>query len=137
MKIALIKNLAGQFVPAFDSDHETAKRIKFNKVYEFEYKQPRNYMFHRKFMALINLCYQNQEVYNNIDDMRYDLTIEAGYFRTAVNMHGEEVKKALSIKFASMDEVEFGALYSAVLLAIVNWLGIDKQDIIDNVQQYF
>lgn len=137
MKIALIKNLNGTFTPAYDSDFEIAKKIKVNSFYEFDFKKPRNYMFHKKFFALINLAYHNQDIYNNIDDMREDLIIDAGFYRTTENKHGETVKKALSISFASMDEIEFNNLYSRIADVIVKWLGIEKQDIIDNIQMYF
>ena len=36
-----------------------------------------------------------------------------------------------------MDENEFNELYSRVADVIVQWLGIDKQDIVDNINQYF
>jgi two-component SAPR family response regulator len=137
MKIALIKNLNGTFTPAYDSDLEIAKKIKVNSMYEFEYKKPRNYMFHKKFFALINLAYHNQDTYNNTDDMREDLIIDAGFYRTTYNKYGDVVKKALSVSFASMDDIEFNNLYSRVADVIVKWLGIDKQDIIDNINQYF
>ena len=137
MKIALIKNLNGTFTPAYDSDLEIAKKIKVNSFYEFDFKKPRNYEFHKKFFALINLSFHNQDTYNNLDDMREDLIIDAGFYRTTENKHGGTVKKALSISFASMDDIEFNNLYSRVADVIVKWLGIEKQDIIDNINQYF
>jgi hypothetical protein len=137
MKIALIKNLNGTFTPAYDSDLEIAKKIKVNSMYEFEYKKPRNYMFHKKFFAIVNLAYHNQDTYNNIDDMREDLIIDAGFYYNTKTMHNETTKKALSISFAKMEEIEFNELYSRVADVIVKWLGIDKQDIIDNINQYF
>jgi hypothetical protein len=36
-----------------------------------------------------------------------------------------------------MDEIEFNELYNRVADVIVKWLGIEKQDIIDNINQYF
>jgi hypothetical protein len=137
MKIALIKNLNGTFTPAYDSDLEIAKKIKVNSFYEFDFKKPRNYLFHKKFFALINLSYHNQDTYNNIDDMREDLIIDAGFYRTTENKRGETVKKALSVSFSKMDEIEFNDLYSRVADVIVKWLGIEKQDIVDNINQYF
>ena len=137
MKITLVKQLNNTFKIAYDSDYEKAKKIKVNEFYEFEYKQPRNYQFHKKFFALMELVFNNQEAYSNKEDLREDLTIEAGYFRLTENIHGQTVKKAKSISFASMDETEFSELYNSIVNVIVNWLKIDKQDIIDNVQQYF
>lgn len=136
-KITLVKQLNNTFKIAFDSDYEKLKKIKVNEPYEFEYKNSRNIRFHRKAFALFNMVFDNQEIYRNIDDLRYDLTVEAGYFELRVNIHGEEVKKAKSISFASMDETEFNEYYSAILDTIVKYFHFDKQDIIDNVSQYF
>jgi hypothetical protein len=137
MKIALIKNLNGSFTPAYDSDLEIAKKIKVNSFYEFDFKKPRNYLFHKKFFALINLAYHNQDTYNNIDDLREDLIVDAGFYRKTRTMHNETIKKALSVSFAAMDDIEFNDLYSRVADVIVKWLGIEKQDIVDNINQYF
>lgn len=136
MKIALIRTLSG-LKPAYDSDNEKLKKIKLNQIYEFEFKIPRNYKFHRKFFALINLCYQNQEVYQNIDDLREDLTISAGYHRIVYDRDGVEQKKALSISFASMDDHEFSELYSKVCKVIIDWLGVTNIEIEEEIIQYF
>jgi hypothetical protein len=137
MKITLVKQLNGQFKLAYDSDFEQAKKIKAGEFYEFSYSKPRNYMFHKKFFALVELVYQNQEAYSNKDDLREDLTIDAGFYRVTTNLQGNEVKKAQSISFAQMDEIEFNEFYNRFIDAVVRWLKIDKQDLIDNITQYF
>jgi len=137
MKITLVKQLNSTFKLAYDSDFEQAKKIKVGEFYEFSYSMPRNYKFHKKFFALLELVYQNQEAYSNKDDLREDLTIEAGYFRLTENIKGQTVKRAKSISFAQMDEAEFSEFYSAIINVVVNWLKIDKEDLIDNIQQYF
>ena len=137
MKITLVKQLNGQFKLAYDSDFEQAKKIKAGEFYEFSYSKPRNYLFHKKFFALVELVYQNQEAYSNKDDLREDLTIDAGFYRVTTNLQGNEVKKAQSISFAQMDEIEFDEFYNRFIDAVVRWLKIDKQDLIDNITQYF
>lgn len=137
MKITLVKQLNGQFKLAYDSDFEQAKKIKAGEFYEFSYSKPRNYLFHKKFFALVELVYQNQEAYSNKDDLREDLTIDAGFYRVTTNLQGNEVKKAKSISFAQMDEIEFNEFYNRFIDAVVRWLKIDKQDLIDNITQYF
>jgi hypothetical protein len=137
MKITLIKQLNNTFKIAFDSDFEKAKKIKVGEPLEYEYKQLRNIKFHRKLFALLNMVFQNQEIYNNIEHLRKDLTIEAGYYDLRANIHGEEIKEAKSISFANMDQDEFDSYYSAVLDTVVKYFHFDKQDIIDNIEQYF
>jgi two-component SAPR family response regulator len=137
MKIFMVKGLNNNLICAYNSDYDAFKKLKTNQIIEVEIKQKRNVKFHKKFFALINLAYHNQDTYNNIDDMREDLIIDAGFYRTTDNKRSETVKKALSISFASMDDIEFNELYSRVADVIVKWLGIEKQDIVDNIQMYF
>lgn len=136
MKICLIKTLSG-LKPAYTSDHEKLQKIKLNEPYEYEFKQPRNYKFHKKFFALLNMVFDNQERYKNIDHLRKDLIIEAGFYTIRYDFKGVEIYEADSISFASMDENEFSELYSKCIDVIVQYFNFDKQDIIDHVEQYF
>ena len=94
MKIVLVKTLSGNIIPAYDQDKERLKKFKVGEPFMAEVTKPRNLKFHKKAFALFNMVFQNQEVYTNLDDLRYDLTIEAGYFNEGVNIHGEIVKRA-------------------------------------------
>jgi len=137
MKIALIKQLNGTFKPAYDSDYEKTKRIKAGDLVEVDIKKPRNYEFHKKFFALINLVYENQEIYHNVEDLREDLIIASGFYVDRTALGGELVRRAKSVSFASMDELEFSDLYNKVVDTIVKHFHFDKQDLADNVAQYF
>ena len=137
MELYLVKTLGGAFKPSHNSDYEKFKKLKINHLYQCKVTQPRNVKFHRKYFALINLVYQNQERYDNSDDLRHDLTIASGYFRLSVDLKGNEVKKAKSISFAKMTEYEFGELYSATLDAIVKYFGFDKESMIEEIEQFF
>ena len=119
MKILMSKTLSGQLKPCYDSDAELLKKIKAGDEVECEIKRPRNYKLLKKFMALINLCFQNQEQFSNIDDLRAELTIEAGYYVSYYNLQGVETRRPKSISFASMEEDEFEKLYSDVLDVII------------------
>lgn len=137
MKINIVKQLDNSFKVAYDSDYEKLRKIKAGQIYEVEIKNQRNAKFHRKFFALINLVYQNQEFYNNIDRLRKDLIIASGHYTERVNYWGEIITEPHSIKFAKMSEEEFKKLYNDVLDTIVKHFNFDKQDIIDNVNRYF
>ena len=137
MKITLIKQLNNSFKIAYDSDYETAKKIKVGEPYEFEFKNVRNLKFHKKFFALINMVFQNQEIYQNIDHLRKDLTIAAGFYDSRANLDGEEIKEPKSISFANMDNDQFSEFYNAVIDVIVQYFNFDKQDILDNIEQFY
>lgn len=137
MEITLIKTLSGSFKPAYDSDYEKAKKIALNEPFVFTYKKPRNYLFHKKFFGLLNMVFENQEQYSNLDHLRNDLIIEAGFYEIRHGLHGEELKEAKSISFASMDEIEFSELYNRVIDVIVKYFKFEKVDILANIEQYF
>jgi len=137
MKITLIKQLNNTFKLAYPSDYDNAKKIPLNEPFEYKYKMSRNLGFHKKFFALINMLFDNQEQFTNKDFMRKQLTIEAGYFTEEVGFHGEVIKEAISISFASMDEIEFQEYYNRFIDTIVRLYKWDRQDLVDNVLQYF
>ncbi len=135
-KIALIRTLSG-FKPAYDSDFELSKKIKLNEVYVYDFKKPRNYEFHKKFFALVNMVFQNQEQYTNAEHLRKDLIIESGNYDLRYDLHGVEIKEAKSISFSSMDEIVFSELYNSVIDVIIKYFHFDRQDILDNIEQYY
>ena len=138
MKITLIKNLNGVLKPAYDSDYELVKKIPLNEPITFEWSKPRNYKFHKKFFALINLVYQNQEQYNNIEHLRKELTICAGHYDLIFDLDtGQQKKEAQSIKFSSIDEIEFNKIYNDVLEVVVNKFNFQKREINEHIEQYF
>lgn len=137
MKLFVVKSLSGTIKPAYDSDYESLKKMKAGEVYECEIKMPRNVRFHRKFFALINLVYQNQEIYTSIEHLRKDLIIASGHYETRFNFEGVEITEAKSISFAKMDEAEFNDLYSSVVDTICKHFHFDKTELVNEVAQYF
>ena len=133
----MIKTPSGS-KPMYDSDFENYSKIAMGEVFEIDYKKPRNYKFHRKFFSLIKLAYENQSDYFNLNDLRRDLTITAGYYDEVVNrVTGEVYKMPKSISFSAMDETEFSELYEAVKDVIVRWIGITSETIENEIAQYY
>ena len=137
MKLTVIKQLNNSLKVAYNSDYELVKKLKLDTAYQCEIKRPRNYKFHKKYFALLNMLFENQERYSSIDHLRYDLTIEAGKYTIRKDLKGDMVNVPDSISFANMNELEFEDLYSKTLDVIVKYFNFNKQDIIDNVEQYF
>ena len=103
----------------------------------FEVKKSRNIKFHLKAFALFNLVFDNQERYTNLEDLRHDLTIAAGYYTERANLEGEVIREAQSIAFNKMDELAFGEYYDNIIKQIILHFNFNKQAIIDNVAQHF
>jgi hypothetical protein len=137
MKLHVIKTQTG-LKPAYDSDYEVYSKIPLNEVFEIEYKKPRNIGFHRKYFALIKLAFENQTDYRNLNDLRRDISIVAGYYDEVVNkVTGEVYKMPKSISFSQMDEIEFSELYERTKDVICKWLGVNDESIEEEIHQYF
>lgn len=136
-KIFVTKQLNGTLKANHDTDFEVLKRFKAGDTIQVEVKKPRNLGFHRKFFALVNMAFQNQELYKNQDHFRKDLTIAAGFFEEYVDLGGEYKKVAKSISFTNMDALEFDKLYSAFLDTVIEIFKWEKQDIIENLQEFY
>ena len=136
MEITLVKTLSG-FKACYDSDSEKAKKIPLNEPFVITYTKKRKIKFHRKFFALVNMVYQNQERYNSIDHLRKDLTIASGFYEIRYGLHGEEITEAKSISFANMTEEEFSELYSAFIDTVVKYFEFSETDIAENIEQFF
>lgn len=137
MRLYVQRNLNNTLSAVYDSDLELLKTIKRGDIVEVDIKRKRNVKFHKKYFALLNLVYQNQDRYNNIEHLRRDLTIEAGYYDVRYNLHGVEIYEPKSISFSSMDETEFNDYYSKVLDVVVVFLGSTREEILENIEQFF
>lgn len=137
MKIQVIKTISG-LRPAYDSDYESFKKIPLNEIIEIEYKKQRNIRFHRKLFSLLNLAYSNQNMFDNLEDMRYCLMLECNLSEIKVNkLTGEIFKVPKSLQFAKMDEVEFNEVYNRLKQYICEWLGVTNEQINEEIEQYF
>ena len=122
--------------PLHDSDYDILKKLRKNTELKFEVTQERNYKFLKKFMALVTMVFDNQELYTDREELRYDLTIEAGFWNEHVDFNGEIKRTAKSISFASMDDTEFSTLYNAFVMAVIRVMKWNNQMIEENLESY-
>jgi len=72
----------------------------------------RNYNFHKKYFALLNCAFENQDRYNTFEPFRAEVIMRAGYFNTHIHLSGKKSFSPKSIAFKKMDNIEFEELYS-------------------------
>ena len=137
MKINIVRQLNNTFKIAYDSDFEKLRNIKVGVPYEVEIKNKRNAKFHRKFFALINLVFQNQDKYDVIDELRKDLTIASGFYTQHETFTGQIRTEANSIAFQNMDEIEFSELYNKFLDTIEKYFDFDKESVNENIKDFY
>jgi len=108
--------------------------------YDVEIKRPRNAKFHRKFFAFLNLVFSNQDKYDNIDDLRWELLLRCGYYHAHATLNGEMLYFPKSIAFDKMDEVEFEALYKKITDVVfkyfINGTAEDEQKFLNQVATF-
>jgi len=136
MKI-LVKKHFGRLIPLYDSDLDKLKsaKLKEGETYEIEIVKKRNSLFHRKYFALLNLCFDNQDVFTEFDELRTYLTCKAGFYKQIETPNGFMIMPD-SISFAKMEQVDFEDLYSKTIQAICNFIDIQEKDIIDEIVNY-
>lgn len=131
MALELIMRRSGQsLVPVDEAGFEDLDLIKSDFVLVLV-KQERNLAFHRKFMALIRLIYQNQSRYTSVDELLDVIKVLVGHSRVAISPNGEEVHSPKSISFAKMSEPEFRAFFDKVVDAVCQHIipGLQREDL--------
>lgn len=128
MELYLTRTLSG-LTPTNDSDLELLKRIKLGDTIKCKITKPRNYQFHKKMFALLNLVFNNQDFSDNFDEFREAVIIASGFYFYQKQLDGSEIKRAKSISYAKMDELEFSELYQRVLDVCCKVIGVTSQEI--------
>ena len=139
MSKALFKYTGSSLKPMYNSDHDTFKKakLKIGEVYELEFKRPRNYKYHKKYFALLNLVYDNQEFFTDFESFREYIVTKSGYYIKTLTPKGV-FYKAKSISFASMDGSEFESLFDKTLdVVIAEFIPIGKNEIKAELSEFY
>jgi hypothetical protein len=154
MDALLLKSTTG-LIPADEATREWLAKLRLNAPVQATVKQPRNYQFHKKLFALLQLGfeywsetapalqYKGQDVRPDFDRFRRDITVLAGKFHTTVNLKGEIRLEADSISFAKMDQGAFETLYSQVIQVLLtrvftskDWDEARLRDIVEQIVEF-
>ncbi len=137
MKLFLTKRQDGSFMPSYPSDHDKAKRFKVDQEVEVTARKARNPQFHRKFFALLNMTFENQEHFDNPEDLRAWVIMKSGYYNIVPAPNGQPIYLPKSIAFDQMDEFEFSELYSKALDVIGQFLGVQNKEIEREIVNFY
>lgn len=115
----IYKHPSGSLVAADEASAEYVKKLTVGEVISARIKKERNYQFHKKFFALINYAFDNQEKYDTPEAFRAEVTMRAGWYQEHHHITGAISYSPKSIAFDNMDELEFGKLYQRVIDVIL------------------
>jgi hypothetical protein len=146
MDIYLTK-VNGALYPADEQAQESLKTIKQGEPVKVKLTRPRNYLFHKKYFALLNLAFdyweppENHVAEKNFDRFRKDIIILAGYYESYVRLDGSTRIEPRSIAFGKMSEEEFADLYNKTIDVIIKYAltaytGDMLRSIVDQVEEF-
>lgn len=116
MKFVAIKQL-GVLRPTDEAGEESLRKVKTGALVEIEIKQPRNLQHHRKFFAMLNIVFQNQEHYKTSEMLLIACKFGVGHVDVIRTKRGEyQIPK--SISFHAMSQDDFSKFYDAA----VDWV---------------
>src|SRR5690625_4308292 len=133
MKI-FVKNTSSGLIPMNDQDYENKRKLKIGEVYQVSVKLARNYRFHKKYFALINLAWEylnekQTEMFKTMDVFRKTIEVSSGHCERIYSIRKKEwfdIPK--SISFDKMSEDEFSELYSSVLDTLLKMVFFDMDE---------
>lgn len=99
-------------VPVTDEGVEAVKKIAMYDHIFVEWKPKRNYKFHKKYWALLNAVFPNQEHFKSVQNIHEAVKYRSGQYETVIPLKGEPFIVTKSISFHSMDEHEFEGFYN-------------------------
>jgi hypothetical protein len=102
----------GTFAPTLDSD---PSGLAVGEVIRVQWSRPRNARLHRKFFALLGVCFDHQDRYVTPEQFRHVVQIELGWADPVISESGDVHWIPRSLSFAKMDQAEFDRLYSQTL----------------------
>lgn len=128
-----LKNTLHGLIPLYPSDYEEKKKLKLGQDYEANIVRPRNIGFHKKFFALLNIGFANQDFYNDFETYRAVKIMECGRYKTVKTERNREIYLPESISFANMGQDEFEGLYSVMVQRIITDLHITAEQIEEEI----
>jgi len=147
MKITMIKLAKGVLVPADDLEADKMIRFKSTGMYNVEIKQSRNPKFLAKIHVFFKFCFEHWDGYEvlehgtaktQLERMRKDLTILAGFYHQDYRLDGTIRTEARSLAFENMDEEEFSDCYHAVIQAAMKHINFaDNENLYNRLLSFF
>jgi len=106
MKFLCMK-MKGVLVPVDDAGHEALAKVSGEDVVSVKIKKPRNPKLLRKYHALLDLVFKNQDRYPTRDHVDEALRLSCGAWHLIELPGGVQYKVPSSISYEDMEEIEF------------------------------
>jgi len=129
-EIYIRKNRFGSLEPDDKAGIEYVSKLNVGDIIKAKTNKPRNYEFHKKFFALIDLVFENQDKYETLEDLLVEIKLKVGHYKEHLTTKGQIIYLPKSISFAKMDEAEFSIFYEKVIDVILKYfIPVSRQDL--------
>jgi hypothetical protein len=136
MDIWLTRTLAG-LVPADEAAKQAVKRWKIGETLKCSVRKPRCYTNHKRYFALLNLTFENQDKYTSFEHFRKAVQIAAGHVDELITLDGEILFMPKSIAYDTLDEMEFSKVFGETMMVCAKILGdMDLNELQAEILQY-
>lgn len=137
MLLEFMKGADGKLIPCSDKSIAKVAQMKSGDIVLLDYKPKRNYQFHKKGFALLNLIFENQDKFDTLEALRTEMKLKAGHYEIHVTLKGKPIYIPKSMSFADMDEEEFTEIYSKFIdIALKHFVSMDKQELENAILRY-
>lgn len=134
-RLYLRKTLTG-FIPADEESRSLGQKFKRDQVYRAEVVKPRSYRHHKLCFALLNLTFSNQDQYDNFENFRKAVAMASGHCEEFHTLDGEVLKVPKSLSYDALDEIEFTAVFGAMMTVCCKILGVTAPMLEAEVSKY-
>ena len=108
--IVLRRELFG-LVPTDEAGEAFIRTVKIGECVAVDARRPRNLQHHRKFFAMLQLIFNNQQRYATLDHLLTAFKFAISHTEIIRTKRGD-IEIPLSISFAAMSQDEFNAFYN-------------------------
>jgi hypothetical protein len=152
--ILLKRSFRDELTAADQNTSDFIHSLKTGQALHGDFKQMRNYQFHKRFFALLQFLYDHWEPgefqsarwegitpQKSFEQFRSDIIILAGFFKASYRLDGSVRILPKSISFSNMKQKEFEELYQRVIdvglqKILVNYSRDELDNVIDNLLSF-
>ncbi len=126
----IFRKTLGGFVPINTIAEETHAKVKLGDEVTLTLRRPRNLAHHKKFWAIAQKVFENQEHYLTVEDVVTAFKFAISHTRKIRTKHGI-IEIPESIAFDKMDQTEFEAFYERFVKFLISEVipGLDRAEL--------
>lgn len=116
---------------------EDYNSIKEGPILKCVITEPRNVGYHRKYFAFLSSFFNMLDGYTTKDNLRYELTMQSGFYYEFETTTGKKMRRPQSIAFNKMDQQEFEKFVNKTIetALVMLWKNAKKNKVNLSVEQ--